>query len=244
VETVTCRLVPYAAADGAHNMAADEALLESALSGVASLRFYGWSEPTVSLGYFQPVEKRDNDKRLSRLPFVRRPTGGDALVHHFELTYSLALPPGCAGEKPQAWPAKMHGMIADALKTMGVATRLSETCTPPASSVLCFKRLVQGDLMIGESKIAGSAQRRRKGALLQHGAVLLTTSTFAPLVAGIRELSGHALSAPTIRDGVIVEVIRQTGWTLTPGDWTEPEKRRVKELTVGKYTQDSWNRKR
>src|SRR5262245_26530345 len=90
----TIRLLPYAIADGPHNMAADETLLEGAGRGVASLRFYGWSEATLSLGYFQPARRRFDAERLASLPFVRRPSGGDALVHHHELTCALALPAG------------------------------------------------------------------------------------------------------------------------------------------------------
>src|SRR5262245_51580642 len=103
-----CRLLPYAIADGPHNMAADEVLLEAAIAGVASLRFYGWSEATVSLGYFQPECRRLDDERLARLPFVRRPSGGDALVHHHEVTYALALPPGRPWHAGEPWPRRMH----------------------------------------------------------------------------------------------------------------------------------------
>src|SRR5262245_58596680 len=88
------RLFPFATADGATNMARDEAMLESAATGnVAALRFYTWSEPTVSLGYFQQSESRAIPN-LKSLAWVRRSTGGAAIVHHHELTYSFALPPG------------------------------------------------------------------------------------------------------------------------------------------------------
>ena len=90
----TIRLLPFAGADGATNMSADEALLESAVRGVASLRFYTWAAPTLSLGYFQHADVRDAN--LARLPWVRRSTGGGAIVHHHELTYALALPAGDA----------------------------------------------------------------------------------------------------------------------------------------------------
>src|SRR5262249_20087454 len=90
----TVRLLPLEIADGATNMAADEVLLEGAVAGTAALRFYGWSEPTLSLGYFQPESERHTDAQLSPLPVVRRATGGSALVHDHELTYALALPAG------------------------------------------------------------------------------------------------------------------------------------------------------
>jgi lipoate-protein ligase A len=77
------RLLPFAAADGATNMARDEAMLESASArGVASLRFYTWTEPTLSLGYFQPRAPKDDVPNLARLAWVRRSTGGAGIVHH------------------------------------------------------------------------------------------------------------------------------------------------------------------
>ncbi len=72
------RLLPFSVADGPHNMAADEVLLEAADAGLASLRFYGWSAPALSLGYFQPHTDHFRDPLLVKLPYVRRSTGGAA----------------------------------------------------------------------------------------------------------------------------------------------------------------------
>src|SRR5262249_19715303 len=86
------RLLPFAAADGATNMAADEAMLEAAERGLASLRFYTWTEPTLSLGYFQPASGKEALASLASLACVRRSTGGAAIVHHPALTHHPALP--------------------------------------------------------------------------------------------------------------------------------------------------------
>jgi len=245
LESLTCRLLPFATSDGAHNMAADEALLESAVAGQASLRFYCWSEPTLSLGYFQPVARRDDDQRLAKLPFVRRPTGGEAIVHHFELTYALTLPAGQSWQGTEPWMQRMHRIIAAALAGLGVEAQLCQQCEAPAApGTLCFLHVLPCDVVIGASKVVGSAQRRRHGALLQHGSILLTTSTFAPLLPGIRELSGQSLSAPVVRDAALAEFARRSGWQLAESDWTEAEKKRVRELMTTRYSQDSWNRKR
>src|SRR4051812_32892006 len=104
----TIRLLPLESADGHTNMAADEVLLESALGGVASLRFYTWSAPTLSLGYFQHAAERAADANLSRLAWVRRSTGGAAIVHHHELTYALALPPGKEWASAEHWICRFH----------------------------------------------------------------------------------------------------------------------------------------
>src|SRR5947209_7385013 len=99
------RYLPFTSADGVHNMAADDVLLQTAAEqGIATLRFYGWTEATVSLGYFQPASARRQHAPLLQLPWVRRPSGGKALVHHHELTYALALPLASSSD----WLARMH----------------------------------------------------------------------------------------------------------------------------------------
>src|SRR5262249_54504474 len=100
------------------------------------------------------------------------------------------------------------------------------------------------DVLLAGSKIVGSAQRRRKGALLQHGSILLTTSPFAPLLPGIREGSGHILTASAVEEAICADLTGPQGWTLTPADWTDGEKHRIAELMLTRYSQHSWNRKR
>jgi lipoate-protein ligase A len=246
VEAVSIRLLPYAEADGPHNMAADEVLLHSALAGVASLRFYGWSRPTLSLGYFQPESLRHSDPRLAALPFVRRASGGRALVHHHELTYALALPAGAPWQTKESWLCRMHHILSGALKHLGV-TALG--CPPEGEQrlgdFLCFQHLTAGDLLIGSSKVVGSAQRRQRGALLQHGGILLSQSPYTPALPGIHELSGRQLfSRPEVVAQVVNEFHSQTGWSYRIDDLTASERQSIANLVETKYSQDSWNRKR
>jgi len=88
----TVRLLPFTIADGPTNMAIDEVLLQSAQRGITTLRFYTWSEPTASLGYFQPHAVLKEIDWPEGMPWVRRASGGLTLVHHHELTYALAAP--------------------------------------------------------------------------------------------------------------------------------------------------------
>jgi lipoate-protein ligase A len=237
--------MPYAVADGPRNMAADEALLESAVRGVASLRFYGWREATVSLGYFQPERLRRDDPRLAPLPYVRRPSGGGTLVHHHELTYALALPAGSPWHSGDSWLVRMHRVLAAALTDLGVTAGLHTPVGDEASEdFLCFRHFTPGDLLIGPGKVAGSAQRRQRGALMQHGSILLAQSPYTPTLPGIRELSGRSLSSDPVRRAVLWQLLEQTGWELTDAAWTEDEQRRLEELAESKYAQDRWNRKR
>jgi lipoyl(octanoyl) transferase len=238
------RVLPFVVADGPHNMAADEVVLESAAAGTGSLRFYSWSEATLSLGYFQPHRLRGSDERLARLPFVRRPTGGGALVHHHELTYALSLPAGLVRQRHQSWLGRMHTIIAQALSSLGVAAAtVSEE--KKASDLLCFQHFTPGDLVVGAAKVVGSAQRKQRGALLQHGAILLASSPHAPALPGIRELTGRSVAAAEIVSALEREFAAHTGWMLTAaGDWTVTERQRIDELVQIKYGQPSWNQKR
>src|SRR5262245_46078587 len=128
-----CRLLPFAVADGPLNMATDEVLLHSAAAGQASLRFYGWTEATLSLGYFQHAARRLDDPLLRELPFVRRPTGGDALVHHHELTYCLAVPSERARSSALPW-LMMHEIIAASLAEFSIEAHLHVTPPPQPPS--------------------------------------------------------------------------------------------------------------
>jgi lipoate-protein ligase A len=262
VEGINCRLLPFAVADGPVNMAADEVLLHSALEGTASLRFYGWSPPTLSLGYFQSAEVRLSDPLLAALPIVRRPSGGDTLVHDHELTYALALPPGAPWQsRASCWLARMHTIIAAALCDFGVAAELFDSAfsgrpqcgagdnAPPrgrrlSEELLCFHRFTPGDLILAGAKILGSAQRKHRGALLQHGAILLQRSAYSPSLPGIRELTGQIPDSELIAQAICREFTRHTGWPLVPCEWTQSQINKTRDIAHAKYQSDAWNRKR
>jgi lipoate-protein ligase A len=238
-------LLPLETGDGARNMAADEVLLQAAVAGIASLRFYCWTQATVSIGYFQPAVGRQRHPAHAQLPFVRRPSGGDALIHDRELTYCLALPAGPRWQSGAPWPCRMHAIIAAALRQLGIAAELA--CSGPAapfSGFLCFANQTPGDLLVAGAKVVGSAQRRQRGAIMQHGGILLAASPHEPALPGIKELSGQELSAQSARELVAREFAAQAGWSLTAGSWSDAEFRQIDELTRSKYAQDWWNIKR
>jgi lipoate-protein ligase A len=186
-------------ARGSWNMAVDEALLASAASGTATLRFYEWSEPTLSLGYFQSAVQRHEHAASRDCPLVRRTTGGGAILHDQELTYSFCLPLTQPGNSPSAGTYRLfHQSLIGALASLGVPASLYESgpIAPPRDqgAFLCFLRRTQGDVMCCGSKVAGSAQRRHRGGLLQHGSVLLRRSVNAPELAGICDLAAVVIS--------------------------------------------------
>ena len=242
----TIRLLPFAGADGATNMAADEALLESATRGVASLRFYTWSEPTLSLGYFQHASERAADANLSPLTWVRRSTGGAAIVHHHELTYALALPPGREWTSGEHWICRMHHVVQAVLAGRGVRTH-AVVCgeEQKLGPLVCFLHQTAGDLLLNGSKVAGSAQRKMRGALLQHGSILLRRSEFAPHLAGISDAPGAPEFEPkALAAELTAALAADTGWSVTAAEWTAEERERTAAIRAEKYANREWNEKR
>jgi lipoate-protein ligase A len=242
------RLLPFESADGPANMAADETLVETAAqAGSASLRFYGWSPATLSLGYFQPAAARAADPRLAALPWVRRPSGGAALVHDLELTYCLALPPGAHWQSGASWMTRMHEVIGRALRDLGVATMPVEK-PHDFGDVLCFQQQTPGDLLAGAaktlSKVVGSAQRKYRRALLQHGSILLERSPHTPELPGLAELTSVRIAPRPLAAAVAAAFERHTGWRLEAAEWTDEEMRRRAALLTARYAAPYWNERR
>jgi lipoate-protein ligase A len=209
-------------------------------------RLYGWSRPTLSLGYFQASAASRAYPQLGELAWVRRPSGGAALVHHHEVTYALALPPGAPWQKMgESWLHRMHTLLADALASVGVPVKIcGRHEEKKLGDVLCFLHHTPGDLLIDGAKVVGSAQRKQRGALMQHGSILLAATPWTPQLPGIRELTGATLSAEMLSDALIEQLAKQTGWQLVASEWTPKERQRIDELAAGKYSQSAWNSKR
>jgi len=248
VAKLTCRLLPFGTYAGAWNMAADEGLLHSAAQGEATLRFYGWAEPTLSLGYFQRADDRLRHPLVKGLPWLRRPSGGGALVHDRELTYALTIPAIApwTGKvaNPGAWIEFMHGTIARALQALKVTTSSPAPQPATGGAFLCFACLTEPDVLLEGKKVVGSAQRRHRGALLQHGGMLLARSRFTPELSGILELANQHLLPERLAAVIADEFAAQTGVALVPGSLTRAEEARILELVERKYSGHAWNAKR
>lgn len=176
---------------GEWNMAVDEALLETAIaSNVATLRWYQWSEPTISLGYFQKLADVNNDAVLSQLPIVRRLSGGGAILHDDELTYSISLP---ASQRLFQLPQQLYDIVHQGavrgLQQFGFPVSFREkSMKQMVEPLMCFQRQDIHDLVLSGQKILGSAQRRRHGAIMQHGSLIRRASALAPQIPGLTDL--------------------------------------------------------
>jgi len=234
--------------DGTWNMALDEALLEEAAEHQRCFwRFYQWQHPTLSLGYFQLAEQRTEHTPSARCPMVRRLTGGGAILHDVELTYSLVVPASHSlAQQREHLYHTVHQSLIDTLAAEWHTT--ADLCPAKATSptqaepFLCFQRRAPGDVLIDGAKIAGSAQRRRQGAILQHGSVLLETSPRAPELPGIGELTGRKIHPDALRDAWLALLRQRLAERWEPAQMADSTRLRAGELTFGKYAAESWTR--
>lgn len=177
----TWRLLQTGPAAGDWNMAVDEAILEAAVRGDVppTLRLYGWQPPCLSLGQAQPVSDVDLERLAARgWDLVRRPTGGRAILHTDELTYSVCGPeddPLLAGEILSSYQRISTAILA-ALQALGLGVQAlpQEKSGSGTPEPVCFEVPSNYEITYLGKKLVGSAQARRKGGVLQHGTLPLT----------------------------------------------------------------------
>jgi lipoate-protein ligase A len=241
-------------------MAADEALLMAAAdSGAATLRFYWWSEPTLSLGYFQSYEDRWQHAASQQCAVVRRQTGGGAILHDRELTYSLTLPAAhpLARNSQRLYTAVHDAFIAvlsphiAARESKWTLRRLNQYANESGAPepFLCFARRACGDVLLVDSsgrdaKLLGSAQRRHRGAILQHGSLLVEKSPFAPELAGWLDLTGAPLSIDALVDSLTVAIAGALALAAKLEQFPSKLKSNAEEVANNKYGHDAWTKRR
>ncbi len=169
------RLILDTKHNGYYNMAVDEAILQHySVQRVPTLRIYGWNEPFISLGYSQAPQTILNDNQ--EIPFVRRITGGAAILHNDELTYSII----CSKEDldlPKGVKASYRllcSFLKHFYKELGVRAEFAVNALPELPQRygnFCFSSFEAYDLLIERRKIGGNAQRRRKNIIFQHGSI-------------------------------------------------------------------------
>jgi lipoate-protein ligase A len=250
-------------AAGAWNMAVDETLLEAAADdGQCTLRFYQWAEPTLSLGYFQACADRAGHEASRHSAVVRRASGGGAIMHDIDVTYSLAVPdrhPLAAGRLHTY--RIVHNALIEVLAALGIQASLfgcdaagcgcgnasSPTPLPPAmrrEPFLCFQRRAAGDVLVKGEKVAGSAQRRCRGAVLQHGSVLLARSAAAPELDGLKELTDKTFLVEEFIQAWLQRLSASLAIRWRKGGLSDAQRRRVTQLVAEKYGSPAWTNAR
>ena len=244
----TGRLIPLASGEGAWNMSVDQALMESTdRNQVPILRFYSWSEPTLSLGYFQKLAERGQHLPSVHTTCVRRSTGGGAIMHHHELTYSLCVPtnPNDSGARLELYQI-VHRAISESIQQFGVraeAFRNDPSWNAYPESFLCFQRRTDEDIVVSGYKVVGSAQRRTKNAILQHGSILLSASDFAPELPGLCDLGMKGSG-----EGFLGEVRRRIsamfGNHWEESELTDQELQAADRIKSTRYAESAWLERR
>lgn len=260
------RLLLSGAADGATNMAVDEAILEAVSAGEVppTLRFYTWNPPCLSLGYAQSPEREvDLDRcREDGVHWVRRPTGGRAILHVDEVTYSIALPrgdPRVQGDVVESYRRLSEGLLAG-FRLLGLAVVQASPQTPLGreGSPACFDRPSHYEITYRGRKLVGSAQVRRQGGVLQHGAIPLRGDV-ARIVRYLRlpedqkdalraalraraitlsEALGRDPGEETVVEALAEGFAQALDVRLVPGDLTEGEKERAALLRTERYLEE------
>ena len=239
------------------NMARDESLLAGCeADSPITLRFYAWSQPTISLGYFQDFTEFERlEPPAGDLAVVRRTTGGGAILHDLEVTYSLTVPIDhpLVRDRPNQLYALAHEAIIEAIGGGLQMARCYQL--PPCGEssrrgpFFCFARRHALDVVTadsnglgGFSKLAGSAQRRTRGAILQHGSIMLDSRFAQQPVATWKSLGGPVDFAAAVAQFTPAFESR-FGMRFDPSEWTADELGRSARLE-SKYAGEAWTKNR
>jgi lipoyl(octanoyl) transferase len=275
MEKETWKFVDSGYGSPSFNMALDEALLEWNSKGAFSpvIRFYGWNPPTLSIGYFQKVEKEINIEAVKNqgIGFVRRPTGGRGVLHEHELTYSVIVPeshsmmPNTVAEAYRVISEGIlkgfHQLGLEAYFAVPETTEERELLKSPHSAV-CFDTPSWYELVVEGRKVAGSAQTRQKGVILQHGSILLDMDedklfslfkysnervmermkkSFKNKAVAINDLTSNRISMEQAKEAFKKGFEEGLNINLEPYELNQTEIDYVNQIAKERYESDEWN---
>ncbi|MCM2674997.1 lipoate--protein ligase family protein [Alkalicoccobacillus plakortidis] len=258
-----------------YNMALDEALLNWHSEGKIppTIRFYGWNPATLSIGYFQKVEKEINMDAVKhhQLGFVRRPTGGRGVLHDQELTYSVIVSeshPFMPASVTEAYRVISEGLL-EGFKEAGLdayfsipSTDADKQALKTPRSAVCFDAPSWYELVVEGRKVAGSAQTRQKGVILQHGSIILDIDedklfdvfryssvrlrermqrNFKQKAVAINELKETPITVEEASKLFKTGFERGLSIQLEPYTLTEAEEQEVQAIIDRRYGTDEWN---
>jgi lipoyl(octanoyl) transferase len=262
------RLLITPPARGAWNMALDESILEHIGRGASlpTLRLYAWDPACLSLGHAQPFADVDTTRLEEHgWEVVRRATGGRAILHTDELTYSVIAPnaePSVAGSVTESYNRLAQALLLG-VKNLDLPVEMKEGKTDEASTPnpICFEVPSIYEITVDGKKLIGSAQARKKEGVLQHGSLPLTgdltrichvlvfesdsartnaSKRLLARAATVESASGREISWETAGRAFIHAFEAQLGLSFERGDLSESESKRTDELVKEKYDHPSW----
>jgi lipoate-protein ligase A len=266
------RFVNTGAHDAASNMALDEALLVMHEAGATppTLRVYGWCQPTLSLGYAQNAQQEVDLAacHAQGVAVIRRPTGGRAVLHDQEVTYSVVMPLALDnGAHTITEHYRRIGMaLAAALQALGLPVQLARpqvraAPTRASASPACFAAISRYELSVAGKKIVGSAQKRGQRALLQHGSIPLRmdrqrlfeclrvppehraelVQTAYTTMGAVNEVAARPVSLAALHAALRQGVGAVFGVALVDMPISPDEWCLAQHLRATKYATDAWN---
>lgn len=228
------------------------------LTGEWVLRVYAWKTPTLSFGRNQTASGRyDLDGiHAAGLEVVRRPTGGRAILHDREITYSVTAPAADAGDLRQSYE-RINRLLLAGLRRLGVGARMATPGDRPTAPGLapCFDEPSAGELTVDGRKLAGSAQWRADGAILQHGSILVADDQSRvagfvlggarqiPIPATLEDLLGRTPSTSDLADA-LVGAVRELEDPGVAELILDDEVRARASALVVRYVDDAWTWRR
>lgn len=259
--------------DAATNMAIDESLLNWHSEGLIPpiLRLYGWERPSLSVGQFQKAEKSIDFEGIKKhqCEFVRRLTGGSAVLHDDEITYSIIVSedhPNIPQSIQQAYYILSKGVL-EGYRNLGINAdyAIPEREAMKDKTAVCFEKTAIYEMIVDGKKISGNAQTRKKGVLLQHGSIPMTMDenmlfdlfkfksergrerqreNFSKKAVSIEQITNKTHTYDMLKDAFLEGFktgldIKVKPFELTESQWTE-----VHELADAKYRNDEWNLRR
>jgi lipoate-protein ligase A len=260
-------------ADGFDNMAVDEAILElhAAERGPSTLRFYTWSPPALSLGYGQPIDSHLDPERCQSLGIdvVRRPTGGLAVLHDHEVTYSIVI----SADDPRATTGVLASYLTISqalirgLAYLGISAELlplrrGNLLPSKSASPVCFAVPSSYEVAVRGRKIIGSAQRRAHGAIMQHGSVPISWDLdrlravfgwsphggrsarampeYYASMTSLQEAGGRTYEYAEVVSALARGIAGTWEVELVPGQLTTAERQLAAHLRQSKYRSELW----
>ncbi len=230
------------------NMALDEAV---SAEGV-TVRLYGFEPGAISLGYFQSASEFPQEWLEERgLVLVRRVTGGAAICHVGDITFSIVARPEhpiLAGDVEASYH-RIHEAVAAGLAILGVDSarrgdRGVQSDSTRAAEAICFYKATRFDLVAAGRKLVGSAQRRTPHRVLHHGSIPLTKNLLAPNAACVRDLVGRDVGFGEAAAALTQAFRSELRLDLVPAAIESDERLRAEQLVASRFATDEWNRRR
>jgi len=238
------RLLDNDKKDGYWNMALDKAmLLKYQQVNIPTLRFYRWDKATLSLGYFQKLPPEILEIcQINDIPVVRRPTGGRAVLHDDELTYSIVAP--CSLFSSERDILKIYHRIAEtfvvAFTTLGLQVELSASDVIDKRALFCFSEPSYYEISVAGKKIIGSAQKYYRNVLLQHGSLPLTRNLDRVSAlfgeeqvhkwTSLKEITGSSPDLQRIKNALTMAFVNSFDIHFTYSDFLAIESEKAREL--------------